>query len=369
MQTKQNVLFLITKATWGGAQKYVYDLATHLPAPQFAVSLAFGQSGRLSTLLAEQSIPTRELPALVRDLSLISDTLSFFQLLRYLKEVRPDVLHLNSSKAAGLGALAARIAGIKMIVFTVHGWPFKEERGPLATKLIYFASWLTALLSHRVIVVSKTDEMLGRAMSFVGKKVSYVPLGREAVQFLSPEESFRAMFGKVPPPLITGATLRLTTIAELTANKGIRYAIDAVEHLTHRGTDVIYVVPSEGEEKELLKEYVHEKGVADRVFFPGFVPDAARNLRGFDAYLSPSVKEGMPYVLIEAAQAGIPVIATDIVENDFAQFSQFTFVPARDGLALADAVEAVAKKPRTQAETDPFPLSEMISRTMALYSR
>jgi glycosyltransferase involved in cell wall biosynthesis len=76
----------------------------------------------------------------------------------------------------------------------------------------------------------------------------------------------------------------------------------------------------------------------------------------------------MPYVLIEAAQAGIPVIATDIVREDFSQFSQFSFVPTRDGLALADAIEAVAKRSRVQITADPFPLSEMISRTMALYS-
>ena len=177
------------------------------------------------------------------------------------------------------------------------------------------------------------------------------------------------MFGKVAPPLITGATLRLTSIAELTANKGFTYAIDAVEHLTHRGTDVIYVVASDGEDKEYLQNYAREKGVSDRVFFPGFIVDAAKNLCGFDAYLSPSIKEGLPYVLIEAAQSGIPVIATDIIESDFSQFPQFTFVPVRNGLALADAVERVARKSRGQTTVDPFPFAEMIDRTMALYSR
>ena len=177
------------------------------------------------------------------------------------------------------------------------------------------------------------------------------------------------MFGKVPPPLIAGATLRLASIAELTANKGISYAIDAVEHLTHRGTDVIYVVASEGEDKEYLQNYAREKGVSERVFFPGFIADAAKNLRGFDAYLSPSIKEGLPYVLIEAAQSGIPVIATTIVHEDFSQFPQFTFVAARDGLALADAVERVAKKSHAHVANDPFPLADMIDRTVALYSR
>jgi glycosyltransferase involved in cell wall biosynthesis len=369
MQTKQKVLFLITKATWGGAQKYVFDLATHLPPERFTITLAFGQPGRLSDTLSAQSVVTHRISALGRDVAVISDILSFFQILKYLKSERPDVLHLNSSKAAALGALAGRIAGIKNIVFTAHGWPFKEDRGFLATWLIYLLSWKTVLLAHQTIVVSKVDEQIGNRMWWCAGKIARVPLGREPVQFLQPEEAFRAMFGTVPPPLITGSTLRLASIAELTANKGISYAIDAVEHLTHRGTDVIYVVASDGEDKEYLQKYVREKGVSDRIFFPGFVTEAARNLRGFDAYLSPSIKEGLPYVLIEAAQAGIPVIATDIVREDFSSFPQFTFVPVRDGLALADAIEHVAKKSRGQTAIDPFPLSDMIDHTMALYSR
>ena len=369
MQTKQKVLFLITKATWGGAQKYVFDLATHLPPGQFTAVLAFGQPGRLSEALATRAIPTHCIPSLGRDVAIISDILSFFQILKYLKSERPDVLHLNSSKAAVLGALAGRMTGIKHIVFTAHGWPFKEDRGPLATWLIYLLSWKTVLLAHKTIVVSKVDEQIGSRMWWSAGKIERVPIGREPVQFLQPQEGFRAMFGKVAPPLITGATLRLTSIAELTANKGFTYAIDAVEHLTHRGTDVIYVVASDGEDKEYLQNYAREKGVSDRVFFPGFIVDAAKNLCGFDAYLSPSIKEGLPYVLIEAAQSGIPVIATDIIESDFSQFPQFTFVPVRNGLALADAVERVARKSRGQTTVDPFPFAEMIDRTMALYSR
>lgn len=289
-ESPRKVLFLITKATWGGAQRYVYDIATHLPKDQFSVSLAYGQSGRLADELAEKSIETHHIDSLGRDIALISDVISFFKLLSYLRTKKPDVLHLNSSKAAALGALAGRIAGIKTIIFTAHGWPFKEQRGYFASKFIYLASWITTLLSHRTIVVSKTDEMLAANMRGVSKKITYIPLGREQLQFLPPDEGFRAMFGSLTPPAITASTLRLVTTAEFTANKGIRYGIDAIEHLTHQGIDTIYVVGGDGEDKAMLQEYASEKGVADRVYFPGFMSEAARNLRGFDAYLSPSIK-------------------------------------------------------------------------------
>src|SRR3989338_2833403 len=125
---RTKVLYLITKATWGGAQRYVYDLATNLPPGRFEAVVAFGERGRLADMLTQKNIALRPLPSLGRDVVLFSDIASFFQILGLLRRERPDVVHLNSSKAAALGALAARLAGIRKIVFTVHGWPFKEDR-------------------------------------------------------------------------------------------------------------------------------------------------------------------------------------------------------------------------------------------------
>src|SRR5438132_73622 len=125
---KNKVLFLITKATWGGAQRYVFDIATSLPE-QFKAAVAFGLPaeasakegvpGRLSALLEHHKVETHTLSALGRDVAIISDIKSFFQILALLRKLRPDVIHLNSSKAAGLGALAARIVGIPKIITTI----------------------------------------------------------------------------------------------------------------------------------------------------------------------------------------------------------------------------------------------------------
>src|SRR3989344_9213171 len=104
---KRKILYLITKATAGGAQKYVYDLATHLPKAEFDVIVAYGERGRLARDLAASHIKLRELPTLSRDIALLSDIKSFLEMLAMFKELRPDVVHLNSSKAAALGALAA----------------------------------------------------------------------------------------------------------------------------------------------------------------------------------------------------------------------------------------------------------------------
>ncbi len=257
---RQKVLILITKATYGGAQKFVFDEATKLQRENIEPVVIYGEEGMLLGRLKSAGIETHRSPALARDVALISDIASFFQIYRYIGIMRPDEIHLNSSKAAGIGALAARLynmvqapsspptPGLRRagklqarIIFTVHGWPFKERRNAVARAGIYFASWLTALMSHEVRVVSKKDEDLGKRMWGIAKKIRYVPLSLAPPEFLARAEAERALSIHAHSP-------RIVTIAELTPNKGITYAIEAMEELQQRGVDAAYYVIGEGEE-------------------------------------------------------------------------------------------------------------------------
>lgn len=355
----KKVLFVITKPVWGGAQKYVFDLAAGLPKDAYEPAIATGGRGYLTEKLALASIPVYEVPALQRDMSLGKEFAALLQLYRLFRRERPHVVHLNSSKAAALGALAARLASVPRIVFTVHGWPFKEDRSPLAKALMWLASYLTALLSHRVIVVSRTDEALGRRMPFVQKKLVRVPLAIHAPAFLDREAAARH-FG------LEGGALRIYTIAELTKNKGIRYALEAFAELGRRGIGATYVIASDGEDRVALEARAKDLGIANRVRFAGYVADAAKYLKGFDVFLLPSLKEGMPYVLLEAAAAGLPIIATSVIDDEFANESGARIVPPGDARAIADALADLVASPGLPLirETD---VHAMIDRTAALY--
>src|SRR3989344_4614232 len=333
---RKKILFLITKATYGGAQKYVYDLATRLPKEQFTTVIAYGEHGKLADMLKERNSALHHIPSLARDIALISDVASFFGIVRLFGREKPDIVHLNSSKAAALGALAARIAGVPNIIFSVHGWPFKEDRTTLARRIIFLVSWCTALFSHRVIVVSKADEHLAKRMWGIGKKTVRIPIGIESLPYLSREHAFGFIRSEIGSA-ISETALRFVTIAELTENKGISYGIGAIATLRDRGVECMYVVIGDGEEKQALEKVVRDHGLADRVFFVGFIPDAALYLKGFDVCLLPSVKEGMPYVVLEAAAAGIPVVTTTAVHRDVAaRFPHIQFVEYGDIATLAD---------------------------------
>jgi len=296
---KKKILFVITKSNWGGAQRYVYDLATTLSKDEFKVSVAFGQPGLLALKLKAECIAAHPISSLERDVSLLADIKSFFELFHLFRKEKPDVVHLNSSKAAGLGALAARFAGVPRIIFTAHGWPFREQRNPLARGLIYFFSWLTALLSHKIIVVSDYDLKVAQKMLCIAHKVIRIYNGIDFHLPLGSADVVRHSFPK--GVRITG------TIGELTRNKN---QIALIEQAKNDPTMYVAIV-GDGEDRLYLKKKIEEYGLETRVKLFGFML-ASEVLRGFDVFVLPSIKEGLPYVLLEAKAAGLPIVANRV---------------------------------------------------------
>ena len=303
---KKKILFVITKSNWGGAQRYVYDLATALPKDEFDVGVALGgtgepdaNTGRLSERLAEAGVRTIFLKSFIRDVSLWHEWKTLSELIILFKQEHPDVVHLNSSKAGGLGALAARLAGVLNIIFTAHGWAHRENRSPFARLLIWLASWATILLVHQVIAVSKYDYH-GAPVLFSRRKIRIIHNGIDLHMPFASGERIRSAF---PPGVkITG------TIGDFSKNKN---QIALVEEARVDPTMYVALVGDDGPERPHLEAKIKEYGLDGRVKIFGFMP-AREVLRGFDVFALPSLKEGLPYVLIEARAAGLPIVANRV---------------------------------------------------------
>jgi glycosyltransferase involved in cell wall biosynthesis len=153
--SKKKIFICITKSNWGGAQKYVYDLATSLPTDKFDVSVLFGEKGTLAEKLTGKGIKTIELKNSQRDVNIFKDINFLIDFIKLLKKEKPDVIHLNSSKMGFVGSIAGRLAGIKKIIFTAHGWAFNEDK-PKWQKFIFWAIQAkTVLFCHQTIAVSE----------------------------------------------------------------------------------------------------------------------------------------------------------------------------------------------------------------------
>ncbi len=307
---KKKLLYCITKSNWGGAQKYVYELAVHFAqSGGYDVAVALGGEGVLKERLLEAGIRVIPIHGLERDVGL-NEFAVFSRLYKIFKTERPNIVHLNSSKIGGIGTLAGRAAKVPRIIFTAHGWAFQEEwRSSLAQKLIWFFSFFTVVFSHKIIVISKAQYRQTPKLFFLGNKITTITNGIVPPCLLERETTRRALrnfsLGERKP-------LWVGTIGELHKNKGHEYAIEAVRMVVEGNTDVIFVIIGEGEECENLEKLIVQKELGGHVFLLGSRNNAAELLHAFDLFLFPSLKEGHPYAVLEAGAAGLPVIASGV---------------------------------------------------------
>src|SRR5260221_10437089 len=114
------IIYGITKSNFGGAQRYVYDLATAAKAAGHDVAVMTGGNGVLVEKLRGNGIRVIEIKGLKRDISIVDEFKSFHFIFRTLYAEKPDVFHTNSSKMGGIGNLAGRLAAVKKVILTAH---------------------------------------------------------------------------------------------------------------------------------------------------------------------------------------------------------------------------------------------------------
>ncbi|MSR87858.1 MAG: glycosyltransferase family 1 protein [Candidatus Zambryskibacteria bacterium] len=299
------ILYGITKSNFGGAQRYVFDLAREAQKAGNDVAVMCGGNGPLVHNLKDHGIRVITLPHMQRDISLIDEFRSLHFIFRTLHEEKPDIFHTNSSKMGGVGNLAARFAGTKKIIFTGHGWAFNEIR-PLWQKiLIKFFIWLTILSAHQTICVSRASKNVVERWPFVKNKLKVVLNGIEKFNLLTRTQARHALGIHEDDKLVIG------TLAELHPVKGLDILFEAWDNFS-RKSDAQLVILGDGEYHDTLLEYAQVLGITDSVMFKGYVENARQYLSAFDIFVLPSRSENLPYAILEAGFAGLPIIATNV---------------------------------------------------------
>ena len=161
-------------------------------------------------------------------------------------------------------------------------------------------------------------------------------------------------------------------------NKGLTFAIRAVNNLIKRGYNISFFIISDGEERFALEQFIKKLKLENNVFLLGYMDDAQETLKAFDMFTLTSLKEGLPYVLLEAGLASLPVVATDvggipeIIENR----KSGRLVQAKNSKAIENAVSDLIdfKKDsveygqvlKTKVERD-FTIEQMVAETVDIY--
>lgn len=377
---RQKILYIITKSVWGGAQRHVYDLAVNMPKDKYEVVVAAGGNGALHEKLNKAGIKTVSLFLLNRDIKASKDFLSFFSVFKIIQKERPNILHLHSPKAGGLGVLAGRILRIPKIIYTSHGWTYKEQRKGWERFLIYAISWFTVLLSHKTIVVSREDWKKSPKL-FTEGKLAMIHNGIAPFECLDRAEAQREIFGS---NAILPNSLRIGCIAELHKNKGLKYALAAIADIHKQNADkdrpIIFGIIGDGEEKKNLEFFVEQSQLQKTVFLTGYKENGQKLLSAFDLFIFPSIKEGLPYALLEAGSVGLPLIATSVggAAEIITDMETGILIRPTDVKEIANALRFFIQNPEKIAEfggklkdriKEEFSLEKMIGKTIAVYNK
>ncbi len=373
LSPRKKVLFLITKSNWGGAQRYVYDLATLLDPAQFDVVVALGGNGTLVEMLNHAGIRTITIASLARDISIKKELAFAGELWHILDTEKPDVFHVNSAKAGGVGTLLGRLHFVPRVFFTAHGWAFNEDRPWWQKIIIKTLHWITVLLSHRTIAVSSSI-VSQLAWPGVNQKMKVINPGRSIGVMYGKKEARQMLANFCPQLASIQNNAWVMTIAELHPIKRLSVLIDAAGKVDD---SVSFIIIGEGQEREQLEKSIAAYGLQERVILVGAITEAARFLKAADIFILPSKSESYGYVVHEAGLAGVPVIATavggisDIISNP----SEGTLIPPDDAgalyLAITDTLQnkdlAIKKAAALQEKLSTRSVDTMVRATSALY--
>lgn len=308
---KRTILFLITKSNWGGAQQYVYDLATNLDTTTYTPVVALGGDGELKTKLEQAGVRIITLTSLQRDVSIRKELVFMRELWRLLRAERPTVLHVNSSKAGAIGCLLGRLARVPRVIFTAHGWAFNEDRPVWQKTVIKLIHWFTVILSHQTISVSHG---LKNQLRWPGsrRKMIVINPGRSLPSFVD-RSAARSILTETVPALSPYQTDRwIIMVAELHPIKRHVVLFDAMKQLVEQFPRVRLLCIGTGQLYDSLSERIAKLDLTDTIFLAGHVPAAATLLKAADLFVLPSQSESYGYVLHEAALAELPIIATNV---------------------------------------------------------
>lgn len=322
------ILHLVRNLEVGGAERFVLDLA--------ACQVIRGDQVRILTLCPAEG-PELVVPAVLRGHVLAAS--GRLGVLRIMKQIRPDVAHAHNSLTLFRSWLPCGLLGVPLIM-TKHGNTFTPG----------LRGWAYRYPRHIVCVSPEIHAGVLRRYPSMQSRVSVIPNGI-GLGFLSRdcEVMTRSQLG-IPDGVRAGIWA-----GRCVAEKGLPALLAAMDKaLNHEPTlPLVVFLAGDGPLRSSLEREAVTLGVQEHVRFLGLRPDIRDVLPLFDFFVMPSINEGMPIALLEAAAAGLPALVSNVgAMPDIIPDGQCGWVaPAGDPAALAHVLERVARLPETELRT------------------
>jgi glycosyltransferase involved in cell wall biosynthesis len=335
------VLRLFSRLNIGGPSVHVVLLSAGLSERAYETRLVVGQEspveGNLLDFARERGVRCEAVAGLGREIRPLSDFRALFGLYRLIRAFRPAIVHTHTAKAGLLGRVAARLAGVPVVVHTYHGHVLRGYFGPLASA--FFARLERALAGASTALVAVSEAVRADLVSLGiadGSKIRVIPLGLELTRLGGelPRGTLRHRTGIPDEAPLVAVIGRLVPIKDVTTF--LRAAASVHKSLPN----VRFAIVGDGEERSLLEREAEHLGLSGIVHFHGWWRDMKAVYGDVDLVVNSSRNEGTPVALIEALAAGRPVIATAVGGNPdlLGGGTRGLLVPPGDSDALASAI-------------------------------
>ncbi len=360
------ILFLVTQSEMGGAQRYIFEIARLLDRNKYEAVVAAGEGdGELFRKLQNIGVESRQLEQMKRAPWPWQITGAIWEIRHLLKKEQPDILFLCSTTAGLLGSLASKTYQLKTI-YRVGGWAFRDPRLFWKNWLILLAEKLTSSFKDLIIVNSEIDRKLALKYKIVPEKKLvkiYNGIDVNSLNFLSRGEArVKLNFSQNPKDKIVG------TVANFYKTKGLEYFIEAAAQLSKTNLYSKFIVIGEGRLKPKLEKLIKKYGLENKVVLAGRIPDAYQYLKAFDVFVLPSLKEGFPWIILEAIAAQVPIVATKVGALPEVLDKEFLVAP-RNAEALAKKISWMLEHPARPELKPDFTSQKMLAETLAALQR
>lgn len=377
------ILHIITKLELGGAQKNTIFTVEHLQQ-KCRTDLLCGSGGMLDDCAKKKITNIYFIKELIREINIVKDIKAFFKIFNYIKKNNFNIVHTHSSKAGILGRTAAKLAGVKIIIHTVHGWSFNDTQKFYIKYLYIILEKIVSLFTNKIISVSKECIKYGikygigdiSKYELIHSGVDYneiIELSNKNSEFLNFKNKF----------FLNSNEILIGSISCFKPQKNLIDILNIAKIVVNQIPDIKFIIVGDGVQRKYFENKIIEYNLSDKVILTGWLQNPYILLKQFKLFLLTSLWEGLPRVFIESIILEIPILtyhiqgATEVIINnvtgyifekyDFEQMSEKIIELLNDDSKLAKIKTNISNFKKNMPKD--FEINIMADKISKLYSK